>query len=269
MIRQPAVAGRFYPGGAESLRAFVERLYEGAPLEEKGNATLIMAPHAGYVYSGRMAAFALAKGRPARDVVLLGPNHTGRGRRLGLWDKGAWNTPACALEIAEVLAAKVLDACPEITPDRESHLLEHSLEVMIPLLCALDAATRIVPICVAEHDPERLERVGRCLGRVCAAWPDPVTLVVSSDMSHYVSQQDAKRLDGMALERATALDPTGLYEVVRSRGISMCGVLPMTLGLFAALEMGAQHAELVGYTTSGDVSGDFDQVVGYAGVVVR
>jgi AmmeMemoRadiSam system protein B len=270
MDRQPVVAGQFYPGEPAALNTEVERyLAQAAPPSSEGRRTLLaMVPHAGYVFSGGVCGKTLGKARLSRTLVLLGPNHTGLGERLAVWPEGAWSIPGGNLDVDDALASAVLERVPGMRSDEQAHSREHSLEVVLPFLRALNPETRIVPIAVADPSPDVLLRAGAELGRLLSGWEQPVSLVVSSDMSHYVSDIRARELDEQALAAALKLDAVGLYETVRGQRISMCGVLPMTLALAAAKEMGAASARLVAYTTSGEVTRDFEQVVGYAGLLV-
>ncbi|MYL84825.1 AmmeMemoRadiSam system protein B [Desulfovibrio aerotolerans] len=267
--RQPVVAGRFYPGDAETLARETAAYLALAALPSERPTLLAMAPHAGAVYSGPVAGRTLGAARLADTLLLLGPNHTGRGARLAVWPSGDWHIPGQDVPVDEALAAALLTASPRLTPDREAHLGEHSLEVLLPFLRQVRPDCRIVPVAVAEPDLTVLADAAAAMAGVLARWPEPVSVVVSSDMSHYVSHKTATRLDSLALERALALDPEGLYRVVREAGITMCGVLPMVLGLFTVLALGAKSARLAAYATSGEVSGDYEQVVGYAGVLVE
>lgn len=275
--RPSVVAGRFYdavPGRlAQDVRA---RLALGQPLHEHsqfphGPTLLAMVPHAGYVYSGDVAGKTLGAAALAETLLLLGPNHTGQGAPLALWPGGSWRIPTGDVPVDEALARALLDAVPRLTPDTAAHRGEHSLEVLLPFLLQANPACRIVPVAVAESSLGTLLAVAQAMAGVLRSWPAPVSIVVSSDMSHYLPQETAAAQDRKALERVLALDPEGLHATVRRERISMCGVLPMTLGLAMARELRAPDAappHLVEYTTSGQVSGDYDQVVGYAGVLV-
>jgi hypothetical protein len=171
--------------------------------------------------------------------------------------------------VDEAAAQAILDAGAGFTADTAAHIQEHSLEVQIPFLRALNPETRIVPVCVSLADPGKLVEAGRALAQTLIDLKQPASIVVSSDMSHYASADRAKAQDANALERIEELDPVGLYRTVREHNISMCGFMPMTLGLAAALELGATQARVTAYATSGDVTRDFDRVVGYAGVIVQ
>ena len=268
-LRQPVVAGRFYPADPAAL-ARETAAYLAEADKPSGRPTILaMAPHAGAVYSGPVAGKTLGAASLADTLLLLGPNHTGRGARLAVWPAGIWRIPGQDVPVDEALAAALLTASPRLTPDREAHLGEHSLEVLLPFLRRVRPDCRIVPVAVAEPDVAALADAAVAMAAVLARWPQPVSVVVSSDMSHYVSQETAKKLDSLALSRVLALDPEGLCRVVRQAGLSMYGALPMALGLFIVLALGARSARLAAYATSGEASGDFEQVVGYAGVLVE
>lgn len=269
MQREPIVAGRFYPGSGPALVSEVRSLLAQAPPRRQNPTILAMAPHAGYVYSGQVAAVTLGQANLAPSILLLCPNHTGMGTPFSVWDKGLWRVPGCSMDIDEPLAAALLAGCGSLRSDRAAHAEEHSLEVIMPFLCETQPGFKGVPLSVAEHNLATLGYVARDIAAVLKTWPEKVSIVVSSDMSHYLPHGEARKLDAQALEPILALDPVGLYSVVREMGISMCGVLPMTLGLMIALELGATHAELAAYGTSGDASGDYERVVGYAGVIVE
>ena len=269
VVRQPVVAGRFYPAAAAVLARETAGYLAKAEAPSERPTLLAMAPHAGAVYSGSVAGRTLGAARLADTLLLLGPNHTGRGARMAVWPDGVWRIPGQDVPVDDALAAALMAAAPELVPDREAHLGEHSLEVLLPFLRQVRPDCRIVPVAVAEPDVTHLAGAAAAMAGVLARWPQPVSVVVSSDMSHYVSHKTATKLDSLALARALALDPEGLCRVVREAGISMCGVLPMALGLFLVLALGASSARLAAYATSGEVSGDYDQVVGYAGVLVE
>lgn len=268
MHRTPIVAGQFYPGSAATLSKAVAGYLASAVDKGTGRAILAMVPHAGYVYSGAVCGKTLGAADLAETILLLGPNHTGRGKRLAVWPDGAWSVPGCELAVDAETAKALIEADPRLAADYAAHLGEHSLEVILPFLCAKNPKTRIIPLCVSERDPATLASVGAGVARTLKERGAPFSILVSSDMSHYISHDAAKKLDAMALERILALDPDGLYQTVGERGISMCGVLPMTLGLHIAIGLGATSAEIIAYATSGETSGDFSQVVGYAGALV-
>lgn len=268
--RSPAVAGRFYPGEPRALARELDRCL--APTAAPVAARMLMAPHAGYVYSGELAGRTWSRVHVPERVLLLCPNHTGLGSRRALWPGGAWDTPAGPVEVDADLTAALLSA--GLKADAAAHLREHAIEVHLPFLRARNPAARIAAVCLGGLGLAECRALGEAIAAAIRGLDGEdgrpgVLLAASSDMSHYVSADAAAALDRLALDRLLALDPDGLFTVVERRRISMCGVLPTTVALFAALALGATTAELVGYTNSGRVSGDDDRVVGYAGAIVR
>lgn len=269
MDRQPVVAGRFYPADPGGLGAEVRAYLDRADKPGAEPTLLAMAPHAGYIFSGAVAGRTLGAANLAPTVLLLGPNHTGQGLPLSVWPEGRWHYPGGALSVDGELAAALIKGAPALGEDTDAHLMEHSLEVLVPFLASLNSDTSIVPVAVAEPRFEALEETARGMAAVLAERGGPVSVVVSSDMSHFVSAERARELDELALAAVLDMDPRGLIRVVREQNITMCGVLPMALGLMTVRALGATRASLVQYTNSGEISGDFDQVVGYAGVLVH
>ena len=263
MDREPAVAGRFYTDEPAALARQVDHFLAAGG--EKVAAKGLVAPHAGYVYSGAIAGAVYARVDVPAKVVVLGPNHTGMGVPVSLWPAGAWRLPTGAVPVDAALTA-ALAASPLVEADAEAHLLEHSLEVQVPFLARERPDVAIAALCLGPLSYDACEELGEEVGRIAAT--AGALVVASSDMSHYVPAEVARAKDHLAIERILALDPEGLYEVVHREDISMCGIIPATVMLAAARELGATRAELVRYGNSGDVSGDRRQVVGYAGVLV-
>lgn len=266
-IREPAVAGRFYAADPRRLEEEVAGLIPAGT--DAGRAALLVAPHAGYVYSGAIAGAGYARVSVPASAVVLGPNHTGLGVRKSIWSRGAWHLPGGHVSVDEELALRLRDAAG-LKDDTLAHLREHAIEVQVPLLRARRRDVRIVPICLARLSYAECVALGEGIASTLSeVHPDDRPLLIAStDMSHYVSATLAKRLDQLALDRVTALDPEGLHDVVSRLDISMCGYIPTTVALIAARALGAKRAELVRYGNSGETSGDFDRVVGYASVVV-
>jgi AmmeMemoRadiSam system protein B len=263
--RPPAVAGRFYPSDASALSANVQALL--APRAQPERALAVLAPHAGYVFSGAVAGETYGAVAVPASAVVICPNHTGRGVARSLWSGGAWQMPGGAVPIDESLRREI-GATARLVPDRLAHELEHGIEVHLPFLQRRQPRLSIVPICLGAMSYEACKEVGLGLARALAPVARDVLIVASSDMSHYVSASEGARRDRLALACVEAMDPEGLHRTVRSYQISMCGVIPATVALVAALELGAQRSRLVRYTNSGEVSGDFNRVVGYAGMVI-
>jgi AmmeMemoRadiSam system protein B len=270
-MRSAAVAGRFYPASAEDLTRQVAGLLGSAPRGRR--ACAVMAPHAGYVYSGSVAGKVFAAIEVPRRVILLGPNHTGRGPRISVMGSGTWQIPGASVPVDEELAAALLAAAPRAQDDREAHRYEHALEVELPFLIARQPALRIVPVVLGVLSESEAVAFGQALHRavteVRAAHPgEDVLVVASSDMSHYLPDEAARRVDRTALAPLLDLDPERLYRTVVEQDISMCGFIPATAMLAYAREAGAGKPELVAYATSAEAFGDTSRVVGYAGVVV-
>jgi AmmeMemoRadiSam system protein B len=265
-IRQPAVAGRFYPGNPERLRADIATYTADAT--NNISALGCVVPHAGYMYSGHVAGAVYRRLALPQRVLILCPNHTGIGEPLAIMSTGSWHTPLGDAEIDETLAAELKRRMPLLSEDGEAHRSEHALEVQLPFLQVLAPSFRFVPIAVGTGQFEVLSALGVAIGNTLAAMKEPVLVVASSDMNHYESDSVTRVKDQRAIDQLLALDPRGLYQVVREGNISMCGYGPGVAMLTACRKLGASKAELIRYATSGDVSGDKDMVVGYAGVAV-
>lgn len=268
-VRSPAVAGLFYPRDPQLLRREVERHI--GDTADAAPAVGAVVPHAGYVYSGGVAGRTFRRLAVPRRVVILCPNHTGRGSRVSVVPAGAFRVPGADVPVDEHLARAVLAEVPGAAADTRAHEREHAIEVELPFLLARRPDVAIVPIVLGGLDESEAVAVGEGLARAAeaAAPGQDVLVLASSDMSHYVPDRTARALDRLAIERLLALDPSGLHRTVERHDISMCGYLPATAMLAWARRRGAGRAELAGYATSGETSGDLEHVVGYAGVVVH
>jgi AmmeMemoRadiSam system protein B len=266
MQRQPAVAGQFYPGSKEQLREALSQLIpkNQSPLPVKG----VISPHAGYIYSGAIAGQLFSHIAIPRTVLIIGPNHNGAGEAAALYPDGEWLTPFGVTAINPRLNALLLHHGRYLRSDSIAHRNEHSLEVQLPFIQYLRPDVTIAALCIGHGDYTPLRDIGHGIATAIREFGEEVLIVASSDMSHYESADAARLKDKMALERAVALDGKGLLEVCRSRGITMCGVVPATIMIEAALQLGASQAELIAYGNSGTVTGDNRQVVGYAAVTV-
>lgn len=266
-IRQPAVAGRFYPADAQQLRAQVES-YTAEPVEPKIAALGCVVPHAGYMYSGHVAGAVYRRLELPRRVIILCPNHTGMGEPLAIMSHGAWRTPLGDAPIAADLATELMRHMPLLSEDEAAHHSEHALEVQLPFLQVLAPDLDFVPIAIGTGTFEVLSALGVAIGKVLAQQDSRILVIASSDMNHYESDEVTRIKDRRAIDQLLALDPRGLYDVVHEANISMCGYGPAVAMLTAVRRLGATKAELIRYATSGDVSGDRDMVVGYAGIAV-
>jgi AmmeMemoRadiSam system protein B len=266
-VREPAVAGTFYPGAADELDRQVHQL---APVADQRHQLLgCVVPHAGYVYSGSIAGAVFGHLDVPRRVIVIGPNHTGVGAAVAVAPHEAWRTPAGNQPIDDDLTQRLADTMPGAQVDSDAHWREHSLEVQLPFLRARQPDVEFAALCLGHLSLDHCLAAGSALAEMIVDLAQPVGLVASSDMSHYVSDDDARRLDHMAITAALERDPAALYETVHRHGITMCGVVPATVVLEAANQLGATGAHLVAYATSGDVSGDRSAVVGYAGICIH
>lgn len=266
-IRHPAVAGRFYPQDRETLLAELEAFLPARGVSKP--AVGCVAPHAGYIYSGAVAGAVYAAMDIPRRCLVLCPNHTGKGRPLAIMSAGAWETPLGAVPIDTALAGALRKQFPLLTEDFEAHRSEHAIEVQLPFLQRKNPNLSFVPIALGTSQFEVLEPMGNAVADVLRQQAEPVLVIASSDMNHYQNDRTTREKDHKAIEQILAMDARGLFDVVTNEDISMCGFGPAVVMLTAAKGLGAKSAELVRYATSGDVSGDREMVVGYAGVVLR
>jgi AmmeMemoRadiSam system protein B len=266
-LRHPAVAGRFYPQDRETLRGDVEAFLSTGEVSKP--ALGCVAPHAGYIYSGAVAGAVYSTLIVPRRCLVLCPNHTGNGRPLAIMSEGAWETPLGSVPIDAALAGALRKQFPLLTEDTEAHLSEHAIEVQLPFLLRRNPQITFVPIALGTGQFEILEKLGNAVADVLGQHAEAVLIVASSDMNHYENDRITREKDHQAIEQMLAMDARGLFDVVMREQISMCGFGPTVVMLTAAKRLGATSAELVAYATSGDVSGDREAVVGYAGVVVR
>lgn len=265
--RPPAVAGRFYPDDPQALRIEVQRhLKRDVP---KVSVKGVMAPHAGFMYSGDVAGSVYSRIEIPDTVILIGPNHTGMGERISIMACGTWNMPLGDLEIDEPLARSILEILPLARESEDAHRLEHSLETQLPFLQVFRKEFKFVPICLKRLSLDECRMLAKALVQAIKAHHRPVLIVASSDMSHFETHIRASEKDRKAIDQIIKMNPEGLYRTVEKEGITMCGVNSATVMLTACKELGATQAELAHYMTSGEISGDMDQVVGYAGVIVR
>ena len=267
-VRAPAVAGRFYPRRADELEQEIRKFTSGQGLDRKRVIGCIV-PHAGYVYSGHVAGAVYSQIEVPKRCVVLCPNHTGAGVPLSIMTRTAWETPLGTVAADTELGAALLARCRLLEEDSAAHRGEHAIEVQLPFLQAQRSDLKLVPIAVGTRNFDQLRILGEALGEIISAAPEGVLIVASSDMNHYESDAITRVKDHKAIARVLALDARGLWEVVMNEDVGMCGFGPAIAMITAAKKLGATSGTLVKYATSGDVSGDRDQVVGYAGIVVQ
>ena len=274
-IRPPAVSGRFYPSDPAELRATVATLLADARTAVRPSdrpAVGVIAPHAGYIYSGPTAAAVFAHVTIPGLVIILAPNHTGISDAAGgvsLWEAGAFRTPLGDVPVDAELAQALLELSRGVVSvDHEAHRAEHAVEVELPFLKRLRSDVRIVPLVLGWDSWEPARQLGDILARLVRAAGEPVLLLASSDLNHYEPAAVSEEKDARALEAVQSLDGEELLVRCKRERISMCGRGPAATVMAAARALGATRADVVDYRHSGWVSGDNARVVGYAGVVI-
>ena len=266
-IREAAVARTFYAAQPVALKRELERYLGDRRADDP--ARVIVAPHAGYVYSGAVAGAAYARARVEPRVIVLAPNHTGHGERISLGGRGSWRLPTGEVPVDEELGRRLREAHPDLKEDRRAHEQEHSLEVQLPFLFHRRPDVKIVPVTLGLLDVRSCAALGHAIAGVIAKEDPPVQIVASTDMSHYIPASTAKAQDQKAIDRILAIDPEGLHETVERENITMCGYIPTTVALFAAKRLGCTQAQLCRYGNSGDTTDNHDSVVGYASLLIR
>jgi len=271
MIRNPAVAGQFYPGSVRGLVEEVRSCVE--PDAVKTDAFGLVCPHAGYMYSGKVAGAVYSRINMPDTFIIIGPNHYGLGSDFSIATAGVWRTPLGEVRVDSLLASEILKNSKHLDEDPFAQEREHSLEVQIPFMQFFSKEFQIIPINIRHYEPDEsflqmCRDIGSGIARVVSGAGCKVTVVASTDFTHYEPQSVAREKDMAALDAIVALDATRLFRVVRERDISMCGFAPVAVTITACKLLGAKKAQLVKYMTSGDTTGDYSSVVGYGGVII-
>ncbi len=266
MIRKPAVAGQFYPSNPKALKSEVMSYFDSGVdrIKVKG----VVSPHAGYIYSGRVCGEVFSRVEIPDHVIVLGPNHRGMGRSASIMTDGVWDMPLGVVEIDKDLSGRILKKSSIVSDDPKAHSFEHSLEVQLPFIQVIKENFLLTPIALGSLLISECLTLGGEIASAIRDFGEDVLIVASSDMTHYEPVEYAKEQDQDAIDEILRLDPEGVYNTVRRKGITMCGYIPVAVMLKAAVELGAKKAELIDYMTSGDTSGDYRSVVGYAGLIV-
>lgn len=281
-FRQPAVAGTFYANGQSRLRKQIEWCFrypvgpgQLPPVINHGNGPRrilgLISPHAGYAYSGPVAAhsyYELASDGKPDLVIVVGPNHRGLGAPLAVGHCDIWRTPLGEVPVDIEAAKQIVLATQGAQLDDVAHIAEHSIELQIPFLQFLYGnAFSIVPIAILAQEPSMCIQLGQAIASVMKG--RNAVVIASTDLTHYESHQMATKKDHIAIERILQLEIADLFEVIRRYGITMCGPGPITTAVVACKEMGASSARLLRYATSGDIAGGFEHVVGYAALEIH
>ena len=267
MKRQPVVAGQFYPASASQLRTMIEKMVDEKA--EREDVIGLVSPHAGYVYSGPVAGAVISRVKFKDTFIILGPNHTGRGKPLSIMTEGKWQTPLGDVEIDTELVQHLLSITRHLQKDEAAQQFEHSIEVQLPFLQYFKPDIKIVPITLSFASLDAYREIGKEIARAINDTGREAVLMASSDMTHYEPHDTATKKDKRAINAILHLDENELFRQVEEHNITMCGVAPVASLIVAAREMGATSAELVRYQTSGDTSGDYSAVVGYAGIIIK
>jgi len=274
-VRRPSVSGMFYAGSTAELEEQIDWCYKhrlgpgSLPRvagDGPGKILSLIVPHAGYLYSGPIAAHAykeLADDGIIETAIIISPNHTGYGPPVSIWAKNKWSTPLGELEVDEDLAHQLIGGV--VQADETAHLYEHSIEVQLPWLQHLYGKVRIVPITMMAQDLETAQELGEAI----SAYSANSLIIASTDFSHYEPQDISTQKDMAMIEAITNLDESELYQRKESLNCTMCGYGPAAVAIIAAKAMNAQKPSLLKYATSGDITGDFSRVVGYASIVIN
>lgn len=271
VIRPAAVAGQFYPLSPQELREQIESFAEERAVLVKEEAVACLLPHAGYIYSGNVAYSVVSRLRIKKNLIILGPNHTGIGPNFSIMDQGSWDTPLGRVEINSFLAGKLLSRSALLKSDAKAHKFEHSIEVELPFFQYFTRDFTFVPIAVASGGFVDYRQLGLDIaaGLKEAGLEKETLIAASSDMTHYEDSKSARHKDYQAIEAIQELDERGLYSRVKDLNITMCGYAPAIAMLCAAKALGAKKARLIKYQTSGEITGDNSSVVGYAGLIIE
>ncbi len=266
MTRKPIVANQFYTADPQKLRKTIEgfRNKESSKIDAKG----IILPHAGYIYSGKVATVTVEKVKPKNKIIILGPNHTGLGKPFSLFAKGEWETPFGKIKVDEELSQKILNNSNLIEEDYAAHSHEHSIEVELPILYYFFGEFKFVPIICTATDLETYRKVAYDIFKAINN-KDNTLIVASSDMTHYEEDSQARKKDSIAIESIMRLDEESLLRQTQENNISMCGIAPVCTLIACCKLLKAHKATVVLYQTSADASGDYSSVVGYLGAVIH
>ncbi len=270
--RDAAVAGMFYPSSRSELSKMLGSLFSEAEKKNlQGDSEVIVAPHAGYVYSGKVAAAAFCSFCKADTYIILSPNHTGLGSTVSIFPPGEWKTPLGTVDVDDALCSAIAESL-NTERDDLAHISEHAAEVQVPFLQYRFKDFKIAPITIAEHGFEELKKLSGALVKAAAEVKKSgigVALIASSDFSHFVHEEKARREDIAAIRYIEALDTKGFYREVVQKSLSICGFAPIVVAMGYAKECGAKHAELIAYDTSASASGNRASVVGYAAIAFK
>lgn len=269
-VRLPSVSGMFYPEDPVLLRKDIEAYLKGAEVEPvSGRVHAIVSPHAGYVYSGQVAAFAYkaVSGLEVDSVIVIAPSHRAYFEGIAVWETGSFRTPLGDIRIDEKGAGELLETSDVFAADRNVHKAEHSLEVQLPFLQCVFKDFLLLPLLMGAVTEELYEKASDALKEMILASPLRYLIVASTDLSHYYPYASAVKIDAVTVEHLRNFDIGAMIRDTRSEKAQACGAGPMITAMMAARKLGAGTGRVLKYANSGDVSGDRSGVVGYVSAV--
>ena len=267
MIRHPYAAGYFYPGTAAEVKSAVAALVDKKAKKE--NAPGLLVPHAGYIYSGAVAGATISRVAFKDTFIIIGPSHSGMGKPFSVWTEGAWQTPLGAVEVDTELAKKIVSVSQYFEADTDAHHEEHAVEVQLPFLQYFKPDVRIVPIILADAPVAAYIEMGKNIAEAIKSLKREAVVMASGDMTHHEPAAVAKEKDLSAVDAMLKLDIDELTKRYKSQRITMCAFPSVVCTIAAVKELGATEGELVKYQSSGDATGDYNDVVAYAGVIFK
>lgn len=282
--RAPAVAGMFYPDNAIELRALIDQCFRNQqfgpgrtlttttpPSNKQRRIYGVVSPHAGYIYSGAVAAngFYEISSTDFHDVIMVGPNHYGIGSWVAAMKEGTWETPVGDVQVNSQMAEEIRKRSAALDFDDYAHSRDHCLEVQIPFLQCIKQNFKIVPVVLVSQKRDIAFDLGNAISQTITelGTADSTLLLASSDFTHYEPNSEAHRKDGQLINAILSLDISRFYTVLERMNISACGYGAIATMMVAAKNLGATKGELLKYATSGDVTGDVSAVVGYSSIV--
>jgi AmmeMemoRadiSam system protein B len=267
-VRKSVIAGSWYSGNPSTLRRDIEDYLKLVPnMELDGELVAIIAPHAGYVYSGHVAAHAykLIIGRNYDAVIIIGPSHRAAFHGVSIFSSGGYETPLGIVPIAEDLAETIKKNCKLVSDISAAHLQEHSIEIQLPFLQYALGDFLFVPLVMGDQDALTCQDLAQAI--LDSIQSMKVLIVASSDLSHFHRYNEAIKLDEVAIQYLKDSDASGLLDSLKNNNTEACGGGPMAVAMIVGRMFGANKARVLKYANSGDVTGDKSSVVGYAAAI--
>ena len=282
MLRQPAVAGAFYPDNPEILKKLIESCFlddagvgylpKLGSFEDADYPINVMVPHAGYQYSGAIASHGyceIVKNGFPEVFIILSPNHTGLGTEISVFNEGKWMTPLGNVEVDAEFARAIIESSDIASADFTAHIREHSIEVQLPFLQYFSNDFKIVPITMGRQNFVTSNDLSNAIFDAASKLNKSYCVIASTDLSHFNNQEKANKVDGFVLEDIDEMNEFKLFEEVVQYNITMCGYGPVMATMSVSKRCGKNTSEILAYGTSGDVTGDFTSVVGYASGIFK